>query len=180
MSSNNRILPFLTTRCIHLIYQNQYVIFSVWISNCHFKGARSAGARWLAGATWSANMSSNSKNLQVPLLAPLWGVGLPVHLPIYALTVEIWNSHSWPLEAFTGGRSATWSAQVLVQLLATRYNYQEVHLPNLNTLYISYFASQRSFHFYKRPIRQSKCSKCLIQHVSLTVATLMEMIDHLN
>ena len=32
-----------------------------------------------------------------------WGVDLPLDLPIWALTVEMWNCHSWPLDALLGG-----------------------------------------------------------------------------
>ena len=38
-----------------------------------------------------------------PLDASTGGVDLPVVLPIWALTVEISNLHSWPLDASTGG-----------------------------------------------------------------------------
>ena len=89
-------------------------------------------------ATWSANMSSNSRNVKLPFLTTrcqyqvvdmpvdlqLWsanieflttrcqtrGVDWPLDLPIWALTVEMWNCYSWPLDATTGGRSASRSA----------------------------------------------------------------------
>ena len=57
-------------------------------------------------ASWSANMSSNSRNLKLPSLTTrylYWGVDLPVEMPIWALTVEISSHHSWPLDASTGG-----------------------------------------------------------------------------
>ena len=70
-------------------------------------------------ATWSANMSSNSRNVKLLFLTTrcqYWGVDLPLDLPIWALTLEMWNCHSWPLDATTGGsrssRSATWSANM--------------------------------------------------------------------
>ena len=85
MSTNSRNVksPFFTT---------------TW----HYQGGRSA--------TSSANMSSNSRNVKSPFFTTTWhywGVDLPLHLPIWALTVEMWNCHSWPLEATTGGRSAS-------------------------------------------------------------------------
>ena len=94
MSSNSRNVksPFLTNRC-------------------YYQGGRSA--------SWSANMSSNSRNVKLPFLTTrchYWGerVDMPVDLPIWGLTVEIWNHHSWPLDATTGGggRSASWSANM--------------------------------------------------------------------
>ena len=57
-------------------------------------------------ATSSANMSSNSRNVKLPFMTTrfhYWGVDLPVDLPIWSLTVEMWNHHSWPLDATTGG-----------------------------------------------------------------------------
>ena len=89
-------------------------------------------------------MSSNSRNVKLPFLTTrchYWGVDipldlpiraltvemwncyswpldantvdLPIDLPIWALTVEMWNCHSWPLDVTTGGsRSATWSANM--------------------------------------------------------------------
>ena len=83
--------------------------FSVWISNCHLRGyICRCNIRWSAGATWSANMSSNSKNVKVSLLAPL-----------------------------QGGRSASWSANLSsnrrnmkLPFLATRCLYQGVDFPS--------------------------------------------------
>ena len=86
MSSNSRNvkLPFLTARC-------------------QYKGGRSA----IRSATSSANMTSNSRNVKLhhswPLDATTGGLDLPLHLPIWALTVEMSNCHSWPLDATTGG-----------------------------------------------------------------------------
>ena len=80
--------------------------------NCHSwpldgsTGGRSAST----SSTSSANTSSISRNVKSPFLTTRWqyqGVDLPVHLPlhltIWALTVEMWNHHSWPLDASTGG-----------------------------------------------------------------------------
>ena len=64
---------------------------------------RSMGGR---SATWSAYMSFHKRNLKLPFLATrclYWGVDLPVDLPICASTRDIWNYHSWPLDASTGG-----------------------------------------------------------------------------
>ena len=90
MSCNRRNvkLPFLTTRC-------------------YYQAGRSA--------SWSANMSSNSRNVKPPFLSNIWHylwVDLPVDLPIWALTVEMWNCHSWPLDTTTGGRSTSWSSNM--------------------------------------------------------------------
>ena len=89
-------------------------------------------------ASWSAYMTCNNSNLKLPFLATrclYWrGVDLPVDLPIWPVTIAIWNCHSWPLDASTwgGGRSASWSAYVTcnnsnlkLPFLATR------HLPLL-------------------------------------------------
>ena len=58
----------------------------------------------------SDNMTSNSRNVKLSFLTTrchYWGLDLPVdlplHLPIRALTVEMWNCHSWPLDASTKG-----------------------------------------------------------------------------
>ena len=174
-------------------------------------------------ASWSANIGSNSRNFISPFLTTTclyWGIDLLVDLPIWALTEEMWNHHSWTLDASTReGRSAGWSANMIsnsrnvkspfltttclywedrsagwsankgsngrnvkspfltttclywedrsagwsanmssnsrnvkLPYVSTRCLYQGVDLPddlpNLNTLYISCFASQRSFCFY--------------------------------
>ena len=70
------------------------------ITICHYQRGRSA-SRY---ATSSANMRSRHANHYVKL--PLYGlllrgldlpVDMPLHLPRWALTVEMWNCHSWPL-----------------------------------------------------------------------------------
>ena len=51
-------------------------------------------------------MSSNSSNVNChswPLDATIREVDMPLHLPIWALTVEMWNCHSWPLDATIRG-----------------------------------------------------------------------------
>ena len=87
--------------------------------------------------SWSANMSYNSRNVKLPFLTTRC--------------------------LCRGGRSASWSAikssnstNVKLPFLPTRCLYQGVDLlvdlPNLNTLCVSCFASQRSFRFYERPV----------------------------
>ena len=118
MTSNSRNvkLPFLTNRC-------------------HYQGDRSA--------TWSANTTSNRGNVKLPFSTnrcQYWGVDLSLVLSIWPLTVEMWNCHSWPLDATTGvgpaSRYATWSANmtsnsrnVELLFLTTRYHYWGVDLP---------------------------------------------------
>ena len=91
-------------------------------------------------ASWLANMSSNNRNLKSPFLTVrclYWGIDLPGHLSIWALTVEISSHHSWPLDASTsGGWSASWSANMSsncrnlkLPSLTTRYLYWGVDLP---------------------------------------------------
>ena len=85
--------------------------------------------RGVRSASWSANMSSNSRNLKLPFLAtryPYWGVDLPVDLPIWAL-----NSRNVKLP-FLITRCLNWGVDL------------PVDLPNFNTLCVSCFASQRS------------------------------------
>ena len=56
--------------------------------------------------SWSAYMTCNNSNLKLPFLATrclYWGVDLPVDLPIWPVTIAIWNCHSWPLDASTRG-----------------------------------------------------------------------------
>ena len=100
-------------------------------------GGRSASR----SATSSANMSYDSRNVISPFLTTSWPlpgeVDLPLHLPIWALTAEMWYHHSWPVDATTsGGRSATSSANmssnstnVKLPFLTTRCHYQGVDLP---------------------------------------------------
>ena len=131
--------PFLTTRCLHqgcrsaswsanMSSNSRNVKLSFLTTRCLYWGCWSA--------SWSANMSSNSRNVLSPFLTTrclYQGLDLPVDLPIWVLTVEMSYCHSWPLDATT----------------------RVVDLPNLNTLYVSCFASQRSFRFYERPVRVS-------------------------
>ena len=65
-----------------------------------------ASTRGDKSVSWSANRSSNSRNLKLPFLTMrclYWSLDLPVYLQTWALTVEMWNHHSWPLDASTGG-----------------------------------------------------------------------------
>ena len=92
-------------------------------------------------ATWSANMSSNSRNVKLTTRCHYWGIDLPVDLlldlPIWALIVEMLNHHSWTLEPSTRRvRSATWSANmssnsrnVKLLFLTTRCHYWWLELP---------------------------------------------------
>ena len=105
--------------------------------NCHSwpLDATTGGGR---SATWSANMTSNSRNVKLPFLTTrchYWGVDLPLDLPLWHLIVEMLNCHSWPIDATTGvwtaSRSATWSANmtsnsrnVKLPFLTTRCHYQ--------------------------------------------------------
>ena len=101
-----------TTRGVDLTVDLQIWPLTVEMWNCH---------SWpLDATTWGvdlpldlplwANISSHSRNVISPFLTTrcqYWGVDLPVDLPvdlqIWPLTVEMWNCHSWPLDATTGG-----------------------------------------------------------------------------
>ena len=148
MSSNSRNvkLPFLTTRChywgvdlpVDLPLDLPIWVLTVEMWNCYSwpLDATTGGCR---SASRSANMSSNSRNVKLLFLTTrchYWGVDLPLDLPIWALIVEMWNCHSWPLDASTsGGRSANWSANmsssrnVKLPFLTTRCHYWGVDLP---------------------------------------------------
>ena len=76
-------------------------------------------------ATSSANMRSNSRNVKLPFLSITAGVYLPLHLPI----AEMWNHHSLPLYATTGGiRSASRYATSSAKMSS---NSRNVKLPFL-------------------------------------------------
>ena len=121
MSSNSRNvkLPFLTTRChywgVDLPLDLPIWAVTVEMWNCHSwpLDVTTGGSR---SATWSANMSSHSRNAKLLFLTTrchYWGVDLPIDLPIWALTVEMWNCHSWPLDVTTGGVDMSpWSANM--------------------------------------------------------------------
>ena len=101
-----------TTRGVDLPADLQIWPLTVEMWNCH---------SWpLDATTWGidlpldlplwVNMSSNSRNVISPFLTTrcqYWGVDLPLDLQIWPLTVEMWNCHSWPLDATTGG----WTCQ---------------------------------------------------------------------
>ena len=120
MSSNSRNLklPSLTTR--YLYWSNRSASWSAnmssnsWNLKSPFLTIRCLYWRGRS-ASWLANMSSNNRNVKSPFLTAkclYWGVFLPVNWPILALTVEISSVHSWTLDASTGGRSASWDANM--------------------------------------------------------------------
>ena len=102
-------------------------------------------------ASWSANMSSNSRNVILPFLTTrchYWVVDLPGDLPIWALSLEIWKCHSWPQDGSTRGdlpldgpiwaliveasSSASMSSNswnYILPFLATGWLYKGVDLP---------------------------------------------------
>ena len=95
--------------------------------NCH--SSPLDATVWGRSESWSVNMSSNSKNVKLTFFTTrchYQGVDPPVDLPIWALTVEMWNCHSWPLDSLMGGRSASWSANM-------SFNSRNVKLPFLTT-----------------------------------------------
>ena len=72
-------------------------------------------------ASWSANMSSNIRNVILPLLATrchYWRVDLPVDLPIWALRVD----GSWSADMSSNIRN------VILPMLTTRYHYWGVDM----------------------------------------------------
>ena len=51
-------------------------------------------------------MTCNNSNLKLPFLAIRclkWGLHLPVDLPIWPVTIAIWNCHSWQIGAYARG-----------------------------------------------------------------------------
>ena len=79
---------------------------TIVIWNCHswpLDASTWGGGR---SASWSAYVTCNNSNLKLPFFAMrclYLGVDLPVNLPIWSGTIEIWNCHSWPLDAYTRG-----------------------------------------------------------------------------
>ena len=106
-------------------------------------------------ASWSAHMSSNSKNQKLSFRSTGRSTGgdLPVDLPIWALTV--WNCHSDPLTNL-GGRSASWSAHISSNSKNRKLSFRStgrstgIDLPILNTLDISCFSSQMVLSFIRK------------------------------
>ena len=96
-NSRNVKLPFLTVVDLPLHLPIWTLTIEMW--NCYSwpLGASTGGGR---SATSSANMTSNSRIVKLPFLMV---VDLPLHLPIWDLTAEMWNHHSWPLHATTRG-----------------------------------------------------------------------------
>ena len=103
MSSKNRNVtsPFLTTRYHYWWGIDLPVDWSIWALKVEMSYHHSspldgttAGGR---SATWSANMSSKTRNVISPFLTircHYWGVDLAVDLPIWALTVEArWSAN---------------------------------------------------------------------------------------
>ena len=95
----NLILPFLTTRCLSLGGRSPNWSANV-SSNSRNVKLPFMTTRWYASS--SANVSSNHRNLILPFLTTRWlslgELDLPVDLPIWALTVEMWICHSSPLD----------------------------------------------------------------------------------
>ena len=118
-NSRNLKLPSLTTRYLYWggrsaswdatnMTSNSWNLKSPFLTiRCLYWRGRSA--------SWLANMSSNNRNVKSPFLTAkclYWGFFLPVNRPLWALTVEISIDHSWTLDASTGGRSASWDANI--------------------------------------------------------------------
>ena len=109
-NNSNLKLPALATRCLYCGV-HQPVDLPIWpetiaIWNCHSWPLGTS--TWGGGrsASWSAYMTCNNSNLKLPFLATrclYWRVHLPVDLTMWPVTIAIWNCHSWPLDASTGG-----------------------------------------------------------------------------
>ena len=120
LTGRNVKWPFLTTRwhywgagvdlSLHLpIWSLTVEMWNChsWPLDSHYHGGVRSASR---SATSSANMISNSRNVKLPFLTTRWHyhggldlpVDLPLHLPIWTLTVEMWNHHSWPVDGTTG------------------------------------------------------------------------------
>ena len=87
----------------------------------HHTWALPLGSR---SATWSANMTSNSRNVKLPFLTTrchYWGVDLPLDLQIWHL---IWHSSN-----ASEGKCANWPLTVEILHHTTRCHYQGVDLP---------------------------------------------------
>ena len=91
----------------------------------------------ICNSSWSAYMTCNNSNLKLPFLAIrclYWGVHLPVDLPIWPVTIAIWNCHYWPLDClYWGVDLPSWSAYMTcnnsnlkLPALATRYLYWDL------------------------------------------------------
>ena len=140
MSSKIRNLksPFLTTRCLYwgvdLPVDQPIWALTVEISNHPFLTTRYLYWRGRS-ASWSANMSSNSRNLKSPFLTTrclYWGIDLPVNWPKRKnhLTSNMLKSQvttSWPLDASTGG------VDLLVDLANMSSNSRNLKSPFLTT-----------------------------------------------
>ena len=96
ISSNswNLILPLLTTRCyywgVYLSVDLPIWVLTVEMSYCHSWPLDATIGVGGSSASWSANISPNSRNHIFPFLnitCHYWGVDLPVDLPLWALTV---------------------------------------------------------------------------------------------
>ena len=137
ISSNGRNLksPFLTTRCLHQ-WGYLLVVLSIWALtveiSSHHSWSPDAFYQWDRSASWSANMSSDIRNLKSPFLTTgriYWGVNLPVDQPIWAPRVEISFHYSWLLDASTsGGWSARWSASWSANMSSNSGNFKSPFL----------------------------------------------------
>ena len=60
-------------------------------------------ACWIQWHLFQVSMISSSWNIKISGKNLYVQIFKPVDLPIWALTVEMWNCHSWPLDTSTGG-----------------------------------------------------------------------------
>ena len=105
-----------------------------------------------------------------------WGVDLPVDLPVWTLTVEMWICYSWPLDVSTGrGRSASWSANM------------NSHSRNVNLLFLTtrcqYWGVGRSASWSSNMNSRSRnvnllylTTRCQSQGVDLPIWTLTSIL----
>ena len=134
----------LASRSANMISNSSNVKLSFLTSRCDYWGLDLPVDLPLHLPIWPLN-SRNVKSQFLNTRTQYQGESdLPlVDLPKCALTVEMWNCHSWPLDATTGGvdlpywrsRSATWSANmcsnsrnVKLPFLTTRCHYWGVDL----------------------------------------------------
>ena len=102
-------------------------------------------------------MSSNSRNVKLPFLTTRClcrGVDVPVDLLIWAVTVEMWNHHSWPLDASTRG------VDVPVDLLIWAVTVENVKLPFLTTRFL--YQGGIDLPIWALTVEMWNCHSCLL------------------
>ena len=122
-------------------------------------------------ASWSVYMRFNNRNLKLAFLTTrciYWEVRSALDLPVWAFTIEIFNCHSLPLDASTGGAFQPYKLPILTSQLhlaqrATPNMVSHTHLIFRNTWDIKHFLFFLTFSYHWEILYEPHCQQCWVK-----------------